>query len=256
MAGLDAVREAIEDAESLGGAASYSAWMSAAATIALSVDRQSFLPDSVLRSLLLRCLREADADALEVDWSERDGLETERQKLILDSTFRDTFENLVGYDPVVSISERPAYVGTVTAAERNAEEALEVWLERVGFRRNPVAYLKYRTRDGTKEYEQGSWAYRREVRSDEQLHVRLFDGTDAGSVDVYAHREPSITRGKEHFGRPNYRLGVCELKEDLAVWAADATDVAFERVDELPTGTEPRDYDCSDVSPLLGGGES
>jgi len=252
MTGIDAVREAIEDAEDTRGPKSYTAWMGAAATIALAHDRTTFLPDSVERSLLARALREAEESARGVDGGDADEFERERRDVVLNRRFRRAFEELFGYPAVVEISERRAYAGTIESEDGDAEERFEEWLEASGYRRNAIAHLKYRERDGDREYEQGSWAYRRTPSADRQLHVRLFDGADPGTVDVYAHREASIVRGKEHLGPQDYRAGVCEVVEDASSWVAGRDGLSFRRHEELPTGTEPRRYDCSDVPPLVG----
>lgn len=250
MTGIDAVREAIEDAEEAAGATEFTAWMGAAAVVALAQDRGEFLPDSVARSLMLRALEGAETSARGLDWSERDLFERERRELVLDPEFQRAFEDLMGYEPLYGLEEPAAYVGTVAVEDGDAEEWIERKLDGNGFRRNAIAYLKYRTRDGGREYEQGSWTYRAEVRADRQLHVRLFDGSDPGTVDLYAHREPSIVQGQEHFGRPDYRRGVCEIRPVIESWAAETDGVQFRRVDELPTGSRPEDYDCSGVTPL------
>lgn len=247
MTGLDAVREAIEDAEQAAGATAFTAWMGAAAAIALAKDRQAFLPDSVLRSLLVRALEEAESAARGLDWAERDRFERERRELIVNPKFQRAFEDLMGYNPLYELEEPAAYVGTVRADSGNAEEQVERWLEQVGFRRNAIAYLKFRTRNTEREYEQGSWTFRREIEADKQLHVRLFDGAEPRTVDLYAHREPSILEGEEHFGRPEYRRGVCEIRPGFESWAAATDGVSFSPVDEFPTGGAPEGYDCSDV---------
>ncbi|MFB6353089.1 MAG: hypothetical protein ABEJ92_03295 [Halobacteriales archaeon] len=251
MAGLDAIREAIEDAENLAGRGivAYNAWMGAASAIALAKDRTSFLPDSFLRSLLARCLREAEESARNVDWSEHDEIEQQRQDIYTSPKFRSAISDLLGRSPVVEIRENQAYVGTITA-DSNSEELLEEWLDAKGFRQNAIAYLKYRTRDGEREYEQGSWTYRKDTRADKQLHVRLFDGDRASSVDIYAHREPSIIKGEEHFGRPNYREGVCQVKELLSDWAVSDEQIEFNRLDELPNGISPKNHDCDSIESL------
>jgi len=250
MTGIDTIYEAIQDAEQATGAAEYSAWMGAAATVGLAKDRQSFFPDSMLRTVLLRCLREADEAAHGIDWATRERFERERRDLLASRKFRRSFEELMGYDPVVDVDEADAYVGTLTVERGNAEERFESWLTDRGFRRNAIAYLKYRLRGGQREYEQGNWTYRQEISSEEQLHVRLFDGAHSDAVDVYAHREPSIIRGEDHFGRPKYRVGVCEMQQLITSWAGDTDGVELERMDELPGGESPIEYDCSDVDPL------
>lgn len=250
MTGLDALTEAIADAEAATGATAFSAWMGVAASVGFANDRQSFLPDSMLRSILVHSLREADQAARGLDWADRDRFERERRELLASPKFRRAFEELMDYDPVMELSESPAYVGTITAAEGNAEERLERWLTGKGFRRNAIAYLKYRHRDGEREYEQSNWAYRREITGDTQLNLRLFDGSDPQTVDIYAHREPSIIKGQEHFGRPDYRNGVCETRQLLTAWADETDDITVKRVDELPTGETPHDYDCADIDPL------
>jgi hypothetical protein len=250
MAGIDAIYEAIEDAEQAVGPTEFSAWMGAAALVGLAKDRQSFLPDSVLRSILLRCLREADEAARGLEWGERERFERERQDLLVSPKFRRSFEELMGYDPVMSLDEADAYVGTLTVDDGDAEEHLETWLTEQGFRRNAIAYLKYRQRSGDREYEQGNWAYRREVTDELQLNVRLFDGAEPGTVDIYAHREPSIIKGEEHFGRPDYRTGVCEMQQLIDPWLEETDGISLHRLDEMPTGESPREYDCEGVDPL------
>lgn len=76
------------------------------------------------------------------------------------------------------------------------EEALERRLHAAGFVRNPVAALKRRPSDR----EAGSWAWRRTLLADRQLHVVLFPGPDPDETDVYAHEEPSwITHPIAHY---------------------------------------------------------
>jgi len=129
MVGIDAIREVIERAESVDGPKAYNAWMGAAATIAIAHDRATLLPDSIVKSLLSRVLGEAEEAARGVDWSDADALERERRDVIRSRKFRRAFEDVYGYEPIVPISERQAYVGTVSHAERDAEEALEEWLK-------------------------------------------------------------------------------------------------------------------------------
>lgn len=256
MTGLDSVREAIEDAEEAAGATAFTAWMGAAAAIGLAKDRQAFLPDSVFRSLLVRALQEAESSARDLDWAERDRFERERRDLILTPKFQRSFEDLMGYSPLAELEEPAAYVGTVSTDTGNAEEQVERWLAANGFRRNAIAYLKYRYRESEREYEQGSWTYRSEIKAEKQLHVRLFDGADPGTVDLYAHREPSILEGEEHFGRPDYRRGVCEIRPTLESWATQTDGVRFRRVDPLPTGDSPAAYECEDIAPVPRNGNS
>jgi hypothetical protein len=95
--------------------------------------------------------------------------ERERRDLFGNRKFQRTTKALLGREVTVHVHESLSYAGTVTVDDGNAEEKLEAWLEEQGYRRNATAYLKYRMRDGRKEYEQGSWAYRKDVRADEQL---------------------------------------------------------------------------------------
>jgi hypothetical protein len=83
------------------------------------------------------------------------------------------------------------YVATLELSET----AIEFLLRDVGFRRNPVAWLKTRLwtpldADGISE---GSWAFRAGFFAPMQLHVTLFSNDD-GSYDLYAHYEPNWQR--------------------------------------------------------------
>jgi len=76
------------------------------------------------------------------------------------------------------------------------EDEIEAVLRCLGFRRNPVAFLKSRSWspfdvDGISE---GSWVWRSSVFAHRQLHVTLFDNEDDGSYDVLAHWELSWIR--------------------------------------------------------------
>jgi len=84
------------------------------------------------------------------------------------------------------------YVGTL----HMSEDDIEAILRQLGFRRNPVAFLKSRAWspfdvDGISE---GSWVWRSSLFADRQLHVTLFDNEDDGSYDVLAHWELSWIR--------------------------------------------------------------
>jgi hypothetical protein len=89
------------------------------------------------------------------------------------------------------------YVGTVDMTE----EEVEGLLRRMGFWRNPVAYLKTRTwspfdSDGVSE---GSWVWRESLFAPMQLHVTIFDNEDDGSYDICAHWEANwISRPVAH----------------------------------------------------------
>jgi hypothetical protein len=166
--------------------------------------------------------------------------ERERRDLFGNRKFQRATKALLGREVTVHVHESLSYVGTVTVDDGNAEEKLEAWLEEQGYRRNATAYLKYRMRDGRKEYEQGSWAYRKDVRADEQLHVRLFDGDAAGTVDVYAHREPSVTKGEEHYGTPSYREGVCAVRDDPGEWTGDTDGTRSRNVTNCRPARSPK----------------
>jgi hypothetical protein len=76
-----------------------------------------------------------------------------------------------------------------------SETAIEFLLRDMGFRRNPVAWLKTRSwapldSDGVSE---GSWVLRRGFLAPMQLHITLFSNDD-GTHDVLAHYEPSWQR--------------------------------------------------------------
>lgn len=84
------------------------------------------------------------------------------------------------------------YVGTI----HMLEDEIEAVLRQLGFRRNPVAFLKSRAwspfdADGISE---GSWVWRSPLLAHRQLHVTLFDNEDDGSYDVLAHWELSWIR--------------------------------------------------------------
>lgn len=89
-----------------------------------------------------------------------------------------------------------------------------------GYRWNPLATAKWRERvDGRREWALLSVAYRESAMADDQHHVYIFRGVD-GALDVYGHREASVTRPGAHDGGdelvpgdPDERLPVEVLRE-------------------------------------------
>lgn len=107
------------------------------------------------------------------------------------------------------------YVGTLDMTEN----AIEAALRGMGFRRNPVAFLKERKwspfdSDGVSE---GSWVWRPSLFASMQLHVTLFSNDD-GSYDVAAHWEASwIRRPIDHIRSEDFHAaeGVRRMTEML-----------------------------------------
>ncbi|SMO65109.1 hypothetical protein [Halorubrum cibi] len=73
---------------------------------------------------------------------------------------------------------------------------LEARLHRLGFVRNLVSSLKYRSYETDPETTVASWARYPDgaLASDQQLHIGLFVGSDRETTDMYAHWEPSWIR--------------------------------------------------------------
>ena len=79
---------------------------------------------------------------------------------------------------------------------REPYRLFEARLHRLGFVRNLVSSLKYRSHGTDPEVTVASWARYPDgpLSSDRQLHVGLFVGSDRETTDVYAHWEPSWIR--------------------------------------------------------------
>ncbi|MEF8851062.1 MAG: hypothetical protein V5A44_09225 [Haloarculaceae archaeon] len=242
--------DVVGGAEDAFGLDEYNVWMSGAAGLALLDDRTSIDSD-IVEAAFTECLDNAQRAGGDVDWANRDQLEETRRNVILQSEVKRAIQNLTNISPTAKLPEPKSYAATVTTAEENAEEAVERALDDEGFRRNPVAHLKYRYRNGEKEYEQGSWTYREEVDAEKQLHVRLYDGDKSGTVDLYAHYENSNIRGDEHFAPQDFGLGVCSVREQLEEWAAEREDTEIKRAEHLPGDQAPRTYDCSSKDTVL-----
>jgi hypothetical protein len=96
-----------------------------------------------------------------------------------------------------------------------SETAIEFILRDLGFRRNPVAWLKTRSwtpldSDGISE---GSWVFRRRTFAPMQLHVTLFS-LDDGGYDLLAHYEPSwIRHPRRHLDQGDLYLPIAGVKQ-------------------------------------------
>lgn len=79
---------------------------------------------------------------------------------------------------------------------REPYPVVEAQLHRLGFVRNLVSSLKYRSYATPPETTVASWVRYPEgaLASDHQLHLALYTGTDRTTTDVYAHWEPSWIR--------------------------------------------------------------
>jgi len=216
-----------------------------AGLVALAPDRLSNrFEDRALHGLMCGAGWAADR----VYWPEHDWIARGRRRLCTDARFR-RFTSAWLDDAVSELDERAGYVGTVSQPDAGpgtgdrtgaARGWLECRLHDLGFHRNEAAYLKYRERDGRREFERSSWVGRTTVDAERQLHLRLYDGPGPGTVDVYAHWEPSITQGEEHYRPPDYRAGV---RTTLALFEAEG--IPVERRGHLLDGTVPADYDCT-----------
>jgi len=78
------------------------------------------------------------------------------------------------------------YVGTYHGSMDRFEEHLST----MGFRRNPLAWLKRREDD----YADASWVKRKTLFSDRQLHVTLVKTHSNSKTSIYAHREDNWAR--------------------------------------------------------------
>jgi len=67
-----------------------------------------------------------------------------------------------------------------------------------GYRWNPISTKKYREVE-SRQWSVLSAAYRDSVAAEEQHHVYVFRAAD-GVLDIYAHREASVTDPTEHDG--------------------------------------------------------
>jgi len=88
-----------------------------------------------------------------------------------------------------------------------------------GYRWNPMATAKYRRLNGRRQWALLSAAWRESATADTQHHVYIFRGTD-GALDIYGHREASVTEPGDHDGGdelvpgdPGDRLPVEVLRE-------------------------------------------
>lgn len=117
---------------------------------------------------------------------------------------------------------RPITDGEYAGSLRLSLDEAESLLWRDGFVRNPFSRLKLR--DGRPEA--GSWVYRASPLSRRQLHLMLF--VDDGSVDVYAHEEPSSVNpvvATRHFdgAGQDVAAGVARARDRLPLDTAGAT---------------------------------
>ncbi len=71
-------------------------------------------------------------------------------------------------------------------------------LWRADYRWNPLSTKKYRRTTGSRQWTALSLVYRETLRAEQQHHVYLFGGS--GEVDVYGHREASVTDPGDHEG--------------------------------------------------------
>jgi hypothetical protein len=79
---------------------------------------------------------------------------------------------------------------------------LEIALHDHGYQRNILASKKYRMVDGEKQWEVASWVDD-PPETEWQHHVYVFDSGE--SLDIYAHREKSVRRPKEHLNGAKYQ---------------------------------------------------
>jgi hypothetical protein len=107
-------------------------------------------------------------------------------------------------DPVARKRGRPLtrnksghgeHITTVDACRLETLQAL--WNE--GYRWNPLSTKKYREIDGSKRWAFCSVVWRESVSAADQHHVYLFSTGD-GEVEIYGHREASVTRPDDHEG--------------------------------------------------------
>lgn len=122
---------------------------------------------------------------------------------------------------------------------------VEARLHRLGFVRNLVSSLKYRTYETPPETTVASWVRYPEgaLASDSQLHLALYTGTDRSTTDVYAHWEPSwirhpikhyratdvdaqkgIQRARSLFEAAGIEYAVMPAEERIGVDATEASD--------------------------------
>lgn len=183
-----------------------------AAFVAVTVVGFASLPRRVERPLQRALLWPAAWCGERVDWAAHGWLDGLRRRLGTSSLVR-AFTQAVLDDAITPANEAAGYVGTVASREDGSVQWLERRLADVGFHRNATAYLEYRERD-SRQFEHSSWALRSSVTADSQLHVRLYTSSD-GTVDIYGHREPSVTAGADHYGTPDYATGVQMVRETL-----------------------------------------
>lgn len=169
-------------------------------------------PQWVERPLQRALLRPAAWCGKRVDWAAHSWLDGLRRRLGTSPRVR-ALTRAVLDDAITPANEAAGYVGTVVSPQDDVVRWLERRLADAGFHRNATAYLEYRERNG-RQFEHSSWALRSSVTADRQLHVRLYTSSD-GTVDVYGHREPSVTAGADHYGTPNYPTGVRMVRETL-----------------------------------------
>jgi hypothetical protein len=166
------------------------------------------LPAGIARPLQAAVLVPAAVAGRRVDWAAHGWVDRLRYRLGTDDRFRAMTRALLD-DATEALDERAGYVGTVRGPRPDVERRLAAR----GFRRNPTAYLNYRERT-VREYERASWALRERVDAPRQLHVLLFDAPDG--IDIYAHWEPSVLAGADHYGRPDYPAGVAMARQAVA----------------------------------------
>lgn len=100
----------------------------------------------------------------------------------------------------------------------NQELAKALW--DAGYRWNPIATKKYRDTEHGRQWSFLSVAYRDSVTDGQQHHVYAFRNPD-GTVDLYAHREPSITDPEDHHGGNELEAGDPAGRLDGIVAALD-----------------------------------
>lgn len=114
------------------------------------------------------------------------------------------------------------------ATIHTSEERVERLLCDMGFRRNPIAALKYQISDGNRHIATGSWAWRKSLLADQQLHITLYQSVNSYGIDVYAHWEPSwIIHPIKHYD--GQHVDGPQGAEMMRKWLFDAACVLNER---------------------------
>lgn len=105
-------------------------------------------------------------------------------------------DTLFGRSLISDQSDNPGQYVTTTGADVG-ESDLIVALMDAGAMWNPQSTQKYTTMDDKKSWSIFSLAFRDSMADDEQTHVYAFRRPD-GKVDLYSHKEASITDVDDH----------------------------------------------------------